>query len=73
MSSLPSVSGRECRKALAKVGFEFRRQQGSHLILRRLHPYAVISVPDHRELGRGLLKSILREAGLSVEEFRALL
>lgn len=70
MSNLPSVSGRECRKALAKVGFEFRRQQGSHLILRRLHPYTVM---DHRDLGRGLLKSILREAGLSVEEFRALL
>ena len=73
MTKLPRVSGRECAKALAKVGFALRRQEGSHMILRREGPFAQVVVPDHRELDRGTLRAILRQAGMDVSEFLELL
>lgn len=50
MSKLPRVSGRQCKKALESAGFRFKRQEGSHIILRREIPYAQAVVPDHKEL-----------------------
>ncbi len=73
MTKLPRVSGRECAEALAKVGFTVRRQEGSHMILRRDDPFAQVVVPDHRELDRGTLRAILRHAGLDVSDFIELL
>jgi predicted RNA binding protein YcfA (HicA-like mRNA interferase family) len=73
MSSLPRISGRACVAALGKVGYSIRRQRGSHIILRRDHPYSQLVVPDHNELDRGTLRAIIRQAGLSVDEFVALL
>jgi predicted RNA binding protein YcfA (HicA-like mRNA interferase family) len=73
MSKLPRVSGRECAKALFKAGFYLKRQEGSHMILRRDVPFAQVVVPDHPELDRGTLRAIIRQAGLSVEEFVHLL
>jgi len=59
-------------KLLLKVGFSIRRQQGSHIILRRNEPFAQLVVPDHKELDRGTLRAIIRQAGLSVEQFNEL-
>ena len=73
MSRLPSISGRECVKALERVGFYVRRQEGSHMILRRDDPFAQVVVPDHKELDRGTLRAIIRQAGISVEELIELL
>jgi predicted RNA binding protein YcfA (HicA-like mRNA interferase family) len=73
VTRLPAVSGRECARALAKVGFTLRRQEGSHMVLRRDDPFAQVVVPDHRELDRGTLRAILARAGLAVSEFLDLL
>ena len=73
MSKLPTISGRRCVKALAKVGFFLKRQEGSHMILRRSEPFAQVVVPDHKELDRGTLRAIIRQAGLSVDTFEELL
>jgi len=73
MSRLPVVSGRRCARVLAKAGFYFKRREGSHLILRRDEPFAQVAVPDHRELDRGTLRAIIRQAGLSIDEFQHLL
>jgi predicted RNA binding protein YcfA (HicA-like mRNA interferase family) len=73
MSNLPRVSGRECAQALQKVGFLFVRQKGSHIILRRQEPFAQLVVPDHKELDRGTLRAIIRQAGLTLGEFTQLL
>jgi len=72
MNDLPRVSGTQCAKALSRAGFRFIRQTGSHLILRRDAPFAQVVVPDHRELDRGTLRAIIRQAGLSVEAFNRL-
>jgi predicted RNA binding protein YcfA (HicA-like mRNA interferase family) len=59
--------------ALERANFRFRRQEGSHIVLRRDVPFAQVVVPDHRELDRGTLRAIVRQTGLSVTEFVALL
>jgi predicted RNA binding protein YcfA (HicA-like mRNA interferase family) len=60
MSKLPRVSGRECAKALEKAGFYLKRRESSHMIYRRDIPFGQVVVPDHRELDRGTLHSIIR-------------
>jgi predicted RNA binding protein YcfA (HicA-like mRNA interferase family) len=73
MSKLPVISGRECVRALEKVGFYIKRQEGSHIILRRDSPFSQTVIPDHKQLDRGTLRAILRQVGLSVDEFVSLL
>jgi predicted RNA binding protein YcfA (HicA-like mRNA interferase family) len=65
------VSGLEVVRALAKVGFSEVSQRGSHLKLRK--EGRTVIVPMHRELARGTLRSILRQADLAVEAFIELL
>jgi len=73
MSELPRISGRECANALAKIGFYLKRQEGSHMIIRRDDPFGQVVVPDHKELDRGTLRAIIRQSGLGVQEFVKLL
>ena len=73
MIKLPRISGRECVRVLEKQGFYFKRQAGSHIVLRRDDPFSQIVVPDHKELDRGTLRAIIRQAGLSIDEFSNLL
>ena len=74
MSQIPQISGREAIKALTKYGYEFDRQKGSHIILRQTdYPFRRIVVPDHKEVAKGTLRGIIRQVGLTVEEFRNLL
>ena len=74
MAILPVISGRECCAILARAGFTQVRQKGSHVIMQKSLPGSTITVPvpDHKELATGTLRSIIRQAGLTVEEFLAL-
>ena len=68
------MSGRDVVSALGKIGYEYDRQRGSHIVLRlNREPYRRIVVPNHRQVAKGTLRAIIREAGLTVEEFRALI
>lgn len=70
MSKLPrGLSGKEVVKALQKAGFYSKRQKGSHIVLRRDHPFAQVIVPHHKIVDTGTLDNILDGAGLSIEEF----
>lgn len=74
MSKLPVVSGEETVRALKKIGYLIDHQTGSHIILRQSSPpHRRLTVPHHTELAKGTLRSIIRQAGLTVEEFSALL
>lgn len=73
MSKLPVISGADCVKALEKIGFVVHRQRGSHITMVRKTPPTQTTVPNHKEIDRGTLRAIIRQAGLSVDEFVALL
>ena len=73
MPQLPVISGREARRAFERDGWIFNRQRGSHMVLIK-HGVAInLSIPDHRELDRGLLRGLIRDAGMTVERFLELL
>jgi predicted RNA binding protein YcfA (HicA-like mRNA interferase family) len=69
---LPVASGQDVVAALRKAGFEQISQRGSHVKLRNSDGLTAI-VPLHRELAPGTLRSVLRQAALSIEDFVALL
>ena len=74
MTRLPrSLSGDRVVRALLRAGFVFKRQKGSHMVLRRDEPFAQVVVPAHRSIDTGTLASILHGAGLTMEEFNELL
>lgn len=73
MPQLPTVSGRQAVAAFQKVGFQIRRQRGSHIILVKADWTGTLSVPDHQELKPGTLRALIRKAGLTVGEFTDLL
>lgn len=74
MPQLPLISSKEAIRAFGRVGFEQHHQRGSHIILRRTSPpHGHLSVPERNELPKGTLRSLIREAGLTVEEFLELL
>ena len=68
---LPRLSGREVIKVLLKVGFQESRQKGSHIILVKLTVQGkrAVVVPNHKEVDRGTLLEIIRQAGLDKDEF----
>jgi len=67
MPKLPRVSGAEMVRALGRLGFTVARQRGSHIVLRRGSSGCV--VPNHRELKTGTLAGVLKQAGVSIEDF----
>jgi predicted RNA binding protein YcfA (HicA-like mRNA interferase family) len=66
------VSGQEVVRALQKIGFTVRCQQGSHIIMRRDDPFAQTVVPNHHQIDRGTLRAILRQSGVTVEQLTEL-
>jgi predicted RNA binding protein YcfA (HicA-like mRNA interferase family) len=72
VSKLPVVSGAECVRALGKVGLTVNRQRGSHTTMVRKTPPSQKTIPNHKELDRGTLRAIIRQAGITVEEWVSL-
>jgi len=72
VARLPVISGDDFVKAMRRIGYVWDHTEGSHMIL--LHPSrGRVSVPRHKELGRGLLRALIRDAGLTRGEFLTLL
>jgi predicted RNA binding protein YcfA (HicA-like mRNA interferase family) len=70
MTGLPRISGREVVAVFVKIGYEKDRQKGSHIILRQTaYPHRRLVVPDHKEIAKGTIRAIIKQAGLTVEEF----
>jgi predicted RNA binding protein YcfA (HicA-like mRNA interferase family) len=85
VSKLTSVDYDQVIKALARIGYAVNNQKGSHIVMRLVDQQKYISlfgcrknevmvvVPAHKPLGKGMLRTIIREVDLSVEEFNKLL
>ena len=69
MPRLPRISGQEAISTFERAGFQVRRQRGSHVVLTKPGFPATLSVPDHRELETGTLRTLIRKAGLTVDQF----
>jgi predicted RNA binding protein YcfA (HicA-like mRNA interferase family) len=68
-SRLPVISGREAVRVFEQFGWSLTRQASSHIILTRPGEIVTLSVPDHREVAKGTLRSLIRSAGLTVDQF----
>jgi len=73
VARLPVISGDEAIRAFERAGWVVRRQVGSHVTLEKEGEVVTLSVPRHRELDRGLLRRLIKDARLGVNEFSALL
>jgi predicted RNA binding protein YcfA (HicA-like mRNA interferase family) len=74
VSKLPIVSGADAIRAFGRIGYEVDRQRGSHVILRNAAPpFRRLVVPNHKALAKGTLRALIREAGLTPDEFARLL
>lgn len=67
-----TFSGRQLVKALHRLGFVVDHQRGSHVFLHNLERNISVIVPDHKEIKKGTLHSILKKAGLSFEDLQRL-
>jgi len=74
MTKLPVVSGREAIKAFEKNGWRvMRRAKSGHIIMKKKGMLTTLSIPQHKVLDRGLLRSLIRDAYISIERFNELL
>ena len=69
MPPIPLLRPHEVVKTFEKLGWQVVRQKGSHIILTKEGHIATLSIPDHPEVARGTLRSLISKAGLTVEEF----
>lgn len=73
MSGIPVCSGTDVIRAFEQAGWARQRQRGSHVTMTKQGHPAVLTVPIHSTIGPGLLRNLIRKAGLTVEEFTKLL
>jgi predicted RNA binding protein YcfA (HicA-like mRNA interferase family) len=71
MPSLPTLNGRQVVRVFERFGWQVARQRSSHIIMVREGSFATLSIPDHREVAKGTLRSLIRAADLSIAEFIA--
>ena len=69
MATLPVLSGSDVVKVFKRLGWTVARQSSSHIIMTKDGEFASLSVPNHREVARGTLRSLIRDANLTVDEF----
>lgn len=72
-AKLPVVSAKEVIKALAKIGYVYSRQRGSHIILVNRETRKIVVVPNDAEIPKGTLRAIVVESGLTADQFVDLL
>ena len=69
MASLPVISGSDAVKVFQRLGWTVARQSSSHIIMTKDGEIASLSIPNHKEVARGTLRSLIRSANLTVDEF----
>ena len=71
MASLPALSGKEVVRVFESFGWRVARQRGSHIIMIKEGEIVTLSIPNHKEVAKGTLRSLIRSANLTVDEFVA--
>ncbi len=73
MARLPALSGPETMRNFERFGWKVARQRGSHIVMTKPGEMTTLSVPNHPTVAKGTLRSLIRNAGLTVAEFCAAL
>ncbi len=71
MASLPALSGLEVVRVFGSLGWRVARQRGSHIVMTKEGEVVTPSIPNHKEVAKGTLRSLIRSANLTVDEFVA--
>jgi predicted RNA binding protein YcfA (HicA-like mRNA interferase family) len=69
MPSLPVLTGQEVVRVFESFGWSIARQRGSYIIMIKEGEVVTLSIPNHKEVARGTLRSLIRSANLTVDEF----
>lgn len=69
MPPVPLLSPSDVIKAFQRLGWQMVRQKGSHIIMTKPGHLATLSIPNHSEVARGTLRSLIAKAGLTIEQF----
>jgi len=69
MATLPALSGKAVVRRFEKLGWRVARQSSSHIIMTKEGEVATLSIPDHKEVAKGTLRSLIRSANLTVNDF----
>ncbi len=69
MALLPVLNGQEVVRVFESFGWSVARQKSSHIIMTKEGEIATLSIPNHKEVARGTLRSLIRAANLTVDEF----
>ena len=70
--NLKLCSGSETVRKFIKSGWSVARQKGSHAMMTKPGYQWTLSIPQHKEIGPGLLRKLIHQAGITVEEFNNL-
>lgn len=71
MATLPSLSGQEVVRVFESFGWSIARQRGSHVVMTKSGEIVTLSIPNHKEVAKGTLRSLIRSANLTIDEFVA--
>ena len=71
MATLPALSGQEVVRVFESFGWRIARQRGSHIVMIKPGEIVTLSIPNHKEVAKGSLRSLIRSANLTVAEFVA--
>lgn len=69
MPPVPVLSGRQVVRVFEHLGWRVARQRGSHIVMVKEGHIATLSIPDHKEVGRGTLRSLIHSADMTIAEF----
>ena len=69
MPQVPLLRPQEVVKAFEEFGWTIARQRGSHIIMTKAGHIATLSIPNHAQVARGTLRSLIQHAGLTIEDF----
>ena len=69
MPPLPTLSGRQVVRVFETLGWNVARRRGSHIVMVKDEHIATLSVPDHKEVAKGTIRSLIRSSGITVKRF----
>ena len=69
MPEIPLLTPKDVAKDFSKLGWEVKRQRGSHIVMTKPGSFATLSIPKHKQVARGTLRELIKSSGETFEDF----